>query len=106
MFGWRRLAPGEVAAPQRTRPMPITVRVDLVVPYVEKEDAKALGARWDKDRKVWFAPPGTDPSTLGRWLPRGFTPPATEEPPAPSEPEKGTALIDLLAKFRLPPGSN
>jgi hypothetical protein len=53
-------------------PMSLTTRVDLLVPYVEKEDAKALGARWDKDRKVWFAPPGVDPSTLGRWLPKGL----------------------------------
>src|SRR3954471_17633833 len=80
--------------------MALTSRVDLVVPYVEKEDAKALGARWDKDRKVWFAPPGIDHATLGRWLPRGFTPPTAEEPTAPSEPEKGTALIDLLAQVR------
>src|SRR4051812_42586425 len=81
--------------------MALTTRVDLLVPYVEKEDAKALGARWDKDRKVWFAPPGIDHATLGRWLPRGFTPPTAEEPIAPSEPEKGTALIDLLAQVRI-----
>ena len=80
--------------------MPLTTRVDLLVPYVEKEDAKALGARWDKDRKVWFAPPGVDPSTLGRWLPKGFTPPTAEEPTSPPEPERGTALIDLLAQVR------
>ena len=80
--------------------MALTTRVDLLVPYVEKEDAKALGARWDKDRKVWFAPPGVDPSTLGRWLPKGFTPPTAEEPTSPSEPERGTALIDLLAQVR------
>src|SRR3954469_4865810 len=80
--------------------MALTTRVDLLVPYVEREDAKALGARWDKDRKVWFAPPGTDPSTLGRWLPKGFKPPTAEESTTPSEPEKGTALIDLLAQVR------
>src|SRR4051812_189737 len=80
--------------------MALTSRVDLVVPYVEKEDAKALGARWDKDRKVWDAPPGIDPSTLGRWLPRGFTPSEPVESTASEEHEKGTALIDLLAQVR------
>ncbi len=80
--------------------MALTTRVDLLVPYVEKEDAKALGARWDKDRKVWYAPPGVDPATLGRWLPEGFTPPRAEESNAATEPEKGTALIDLLAQVR------
>ena len=82
--------------------MALTSRIELVVPYVEKEDAKALGARWDKDRNVWFAQPGTDPAMLGRWLPRGFTPPTAQEMLSPSEPEEGTALIDL-ARRRLPP---
>ena len=56
--------------------MALTTRVDLLVPYVEKEDAKALGARWDEDRKVWYAPPGIDLRRSTRWLPKGFTPPS------------------------------
>jgi hypothetical protein len=32
--------------------MATAARVDPVVPYAEKEDAKALGARWDEDSKV------------------------------------------------------
>ena len=76
-------------------------RIDLNVPYVEKEDAKALGARWDVDRKVWYAPPGTDLQLLGRWLPRDFTPAQPAESNEAAEPERGTALIDLLAQVRL-----
>ena len=51
--------------------MALTTRVDLLVPFVEKEDAKALGARWDKDRKVWYASPEIVPSTLARCLLKG-----------------------------------
>ncbi len=29
-------------------------RVDLRVPYSEKDDAKALGARWDASIKKWY----------------------------------------------------
>ena len=30
------------------------VRVDLRVPYSEKDEAKALGARWDPSMKKWY----------------------------------------------------
>ena len=59
----------------------------------------ALGARWDKDRQVWSAPPGIDLVSLDRWPPRGGSTPSEREPTDPSaEHEKGTALIDLLAQ--------
>ncbi|OHT20064.1 DUF5710 domain-containing protein [Edaphosphingomonas haloaromaticamans] len=29
-------------------------RVELSVPYARKDEAKALGARWDAARKVWW----------------------------------------------------
>jgi len=44
-------------------------RVNLAVPFEQKDEAKALGARWDGQERVWFVPDGlpTDPFT--RWLP-------------------------------------
>lgn len=30
------------------------MRVNLIVPYSEKDEAKRLGARWDAIRKVWY----------------------------------------------------
>mmetsp|Transcript_10154 Transcript_10154/g.11687 ORF Transcript_10154/g.11687 Transcript_10154/m.11687 type:complete len:372 (+) Transcript_10154:318-1433(+) len=33
-------------------------RVDLQVPYSEKEDAKSYGAKWDPKKRVWYAPNG------------------------------------------------
>jgi putative DNA primase/helicase len=44
-------------------------RVYLAVPFAEKNDAKALGARWDAGVRAWFAPPGADLALFGAWLP-------------------------------------
>lgn len=38
----------------------------LTVPFGEKEEAKMLGARWDKAAKSWFAPYG-EKELLDRW---------------------------------------
>lgn len=40
----------------------------LAVSFKDKEEAKALGAKWDKDAKVWYAPPGSDLTKLAKWL--------------------------------------
>src|SRR3954453_3469440 len=79
-------------------------RVDLLVPFVEKEDAKALGARWDSQKKLWYAPPGADVQGLKRWLPKDFrllpgengTPSGT----ANSEAERGITLTELLFRVK------
>jgi putative DNA primase/helicase len=44
-------------------------RIYLAVPYAEKDAAKALGAKWDREAKAWFVPAGTDLTSLGAWLP-------------------------------------
>lgn len=44
-------------------------RVDLRVPFAEKDEAKRLGARWDAVRKVWFVPDGLAVAPFARWLP-------------------------------------
>lgn len=40
----------------------------LIVPFIEKDLARAQGARWNPVTKVWFAPPGCDHEKLRRWL--------------------------------------
>jgi hypothetical protein len=42
-------------------------RVWLDVPFDEKNDAKALGARWDEPDERWYAPPGAPPALIVRW---------------------------------------
>ena len=43
-------------------------KVYLYVPFEEKDEAKALGARWDKNNKSWYAPVGSDLNQFNRWL--------------------------------------
>lgn len=45
------------------------VRVDLEVPFAEKDEAKALGARWDAASRTWYLSAGLDPAPFRRWLP-------------------------------------
>jgi hypothetical protein len=45
-------------------------RVDLDVPFSEKDEAKALGARWDPQAKVWYVPEGRDSAPLAKWIPQ------------------------------------
>lgn len=44
-------------------------RVDLQVPYADKDHAKKLGARWDAAKKVWYIPDGIASDEFSRWLP-------------------------------------
>ena len=41
----------------------------LKVPFREKDEAKALGARWDPDRRSWYVPDGIALDDFARWLP-------------------------------------
>ena len=53
----------------------------LKVPYAEKDEAKALGARWNKDSKLWYVPDGVDAAPFQRWLLKGVPPPAASSKP-------------------------
>jgi hypothetical protein len=44
-------------------------RIDLKVPFSQKDEAKSLGARWDSNVKTWYAPEGVEIGPLVRWLP-------------------------------------
>ncbi|MCB1983872.1 MAG: hypothetical protein KDF49_00405, partial [Nitrosomonas sp.] len=46
-----------------------TSRQYLAVPYSEKDQAKAAGARWDKVAKAWYVGDKADIRALQRWLP-------------------------------------
>lgn len=48
----------------------------LKVPYAEKDEAKALGARWDGARKSWYVPDGKDEAPFARWIVAGAAAPA------------------------------
>lgn len=44
------------------------MRIDLSVAYAEKEQAKALGARWDDARKIWYVVDPKDVRPFMRWI--------------------------------------
>jgi len=45
------------------------MRVNLKVPFAEKEQAKKLGARWDAAQKIWYVEQQTDLAPFARWSP-------------------------------------
>lgn len=44
------------------------MRIDLNVPFAEKDAAKALGAWWDPARRTWFVKNVEDLTPFQRWL--------------------------------------
>ena len=48
---------------------PSPERTYLAVPYAEKDDAKQLGAKWDRAEKAWYVPAGMDLDAVTSWLP-------------------------------------
>lgn len=49
------------------------------VPYKQKEEAKALGAQWDRQEKSWYIPPNVDRVPFAKWPTRAET--ETQEQP-------------------------
>ncbi len=45
------------------------MRIDLKVPFAEKDTAKALGARWDAAMKIWYVKDIADLTPFLRWIP-------------------------------------
>lgn len=56
------------------------MRMNLKVPFAEKDQAKKLGARWDAARKLWYIAADADPAAFAKWSP---TPHDGPEAPAP-----------------------
>jgi exodeoxyribonuclease VII large subunit len=80
--------------------MTSSTRIDLRVPYAQKEEAKAFGARWDTENRTWYAPPNTDLEHLKRWLPEGVLDEPKQPPKPPQETQKGIALTELLSHVK------
>ncbi|TDN48860.1 zincin-like metallopeptidase domain-containing protein [Scandinavium goeteborgense] len=64
---------GEAAAaaqdvpPQKATPDRSAERQELAVPYKDRAEAKAAGAKWDKEKKTWYAEAGADMEKLAKW---------------------------------------
>ncbi|MFT2112504.1 zincin-like metallopeptidase domain-containing protein [Marinomonas sp. 2405UD68-3] len=58
-------------------------RTYINVPYREKDEAKGLGARWDRQQQSWFVPSGVDTAPFAKWS--QWT---AQEAPAQQRPEQ------------------
>jgi hypothetical protein len=45
------------------------MRINLVTPFAEKDAAKALGARWDSTKRLWYIVDVADLAPFLRWIP-------------------------------------
>jgi putative DNA primase/helicase len=41
------------------------------VPYKQKDEAKAMGAKWDRHQQSWYVPAGVDPVPFTKWAQEG-----------------------------------
>jgi hypothetical protein len=61
------------------------MRINLVTPFAEKDAAKALGARWDATKKLWYIVDVADLTPFMRWIPdmqaSAETLPTADSPP-------------------------
>ncbi|CCG42482.1 zincin-like metallopeptidase domain-containing protein [Magnetospirillum molischianum] len=55
-------------------------RTYLAVPYAEKDQAKAAGAKWDRKAKSWYVPDGIDLAAFARWSGKPAAPAASLSP--------------------------
>lgn len=77
---------------------PAKEKTFLAVPYREKEEAKKLGARWDKDNKLWYVPEGKDLAPFEKWR-GGQERPAPRPALSPAQ-EFGGLIADLGGDLR------
>ena len=45
------------------------MRINLKTPFAEKDAVKALGARWDAAKKLWYITDVADLTPFLRWIP-------------------------------------
>jgi antirestriction protein ArdC/phage/plasmid primase-like uncharacterized protein len=58
----------------------------ISVPFKDKDEAKELGAKWDRAKRSWYVPPGADAAVFDKWTAK---PPAQE-----NQPDSPTPLVD------------
>lgn len=81
------------------------MRINLVTPFAEKDAVKALGARWDATKKLWYVVDVADLTPYLRWIPNLEA--ATEKPGEVSPPQlkkpKSVAPEQAMASFSTKP---
>ena len=69
------------------------MRINLTTPFAQKDEAKALGARWDAAKKCWYIVDVDDLTPFMRWIPNldkaqdtGATAPKSIKESVPNKP--------------------
>lgn len=47
---------------------PATQNIMINVPFREKDEARSLGAKWDREQKSWYIPEGVNAALFERWM--------------------------------------
>jgi putative DNA primase/helicase len=68
------------------------------VPFKEKDEAKGLGARWDRQQQSWYVPPGVDTAPFAKWAQGAAT--AAAEPQAAQQATQGQEQAQKPAQAR------
>jgi Domain of unknown function (DUF5710) len=71
----------------------------LKVPYAEKDEAKALGARWNPTRKCWYVPDAKDKEPFARWIAGDAADSGADATKAPSSRDAFGARPVIGAKY-------
>ena len=72
----------------------------LKVPYAEKDEAKALGAKWNSARKAWYVPDGQAATAFAKWMTPGQAEGGAQDKPgrvdaAAGKPITGARYVEL-----------
>lgn len=87
-------AQGATAAPAQQK----AEREYINVPFKEKDEAKGLGARWDRQQQSWYVPPGVDTAPFAKWAQGAAT--AAAEPQAAQQATQGQEQAQKPAQAR------
>jgi hypothetical protein len=56
------------------------MRVNLHVPYSQKDEARRLGARWDAAKRLWYIENAARLEPFLRWIPERLKRPHEQRP--------------------------
>lgn len=71
----------------------------LNVPYAEKDEARALGARWNPGKKRWYAPPGVALDAFQKWMPAGDAPAGDPDKPGGGRRDSAVAKLAVGVNY-------
>jgi len=78
----------------------------LNVPFAQKDEAKALGAKWDAIKKKWYVPVDKDLGLFARWQAADLEAPTTQKSRASSPKTDASVQNGATGVFTYPADKN